>query len=57
MADLGPLRAALQEKVRFTPFEDALAATLDWYAARPLHEIDAALASHGIHQKHGLSWA
>lgn len=57
VADLGPLRAALKEKVRFTPFAEALAATLDWYAARPAREIDAALAAHGIHQKHGLSWA
>lgn len=56
VADLGPLRSALKEKVRFTVWEEALAATLDWYAARPAREIDAALASHGIHQKYGVAW-
>lgn len=56
VANLGPLRSVLKDKVSFTPWPEALATTLDWYAARPAREIDAALASHGIHQRYGVSW-
>jgi hypothetical protein len=56
VADTGPLRSVLGE-LEFTPWETALESTLRWYAARPAHEIDAALAYHGIHQRYGVSWS
>jgi nucleoside-diphosphate-sugar epimerase len=55
VADLSGLRA-LSVPLEVTPFDLALAQSLDWYAARPPHEMDAALAYHGIHQRYGVSW-
>lgn len=55
VADLTGLRSRSVD-LAFTPWSRALAKSLDWYAARPTHEIDAALAYHGIHQRHGVSW-
>lgn len=45
---LGPLS--------FTPWQQGLAEALKWYARCPAHEIDAALAFYGIHQKYDVSW-
>lgn len=57
VADTGPLRSVLGGRLEFTPWETALDASLRWYADRPPHEIDAALAYHGIHQRYGVSWS
>jgi UDP-glucose 4-epimerase len=45
VADVAPLRAAVGEP-RFAPWEESLAATLDWYARLDPREIDAAVAEH-----------
>ncbi|MET0342337.1 MAG: NAD-dependent epimerase/dehydratase family protein [Polyangiales bacterium] len=55
VADTGALEEALGE-LHFTDWETALAETLDWYAQRDPHEIDAALAYHGLAQPHGMAW-
>lgn len=55
VADLEQLQS-LSVDLTFTPWKRALAESLDWYAARPPHELDAALAHHGIHQRYGVSW-
>lgn len=54
-ADMAPLQQVLGP-ITFTPLEQALDETLRWYAELPDHAIDAALAFHGIHQPHGVSW-
>jgi UDP-glucose 4-epimerase len=55
VADLAPLESVLGN-VTTTPWEKGLVETLEWYASKPDHEIDAALAFYGIHQKYGASW-
>jgi hypothetical protein len=54
-ADIGALQE-LMGRITFTPLEQALEATLRWYAELDDHVIDAALAYHGIHQPYGVAW-
>ena len=54
-AATGPLQNLLGP-IAFTPVEQALEATLRWYAELDDHVIDAALAYHGIHQRYGVAW-
>lgn len=55
VADLVSLRNVIGEP-SFTSLEQGLELSLRWYAERPGHEIDAALAFYGIHQKYPVSW-
>jgi len=55
-ASIGPLQDLLGP-IAFTPLEQALEATLRWYADLDDHAIDAALAYHGIHQPYGVAWS
>ncbi|WP_028310064.1 NAD-dependent epimerase/dehydratase family protein [Derxia gummosa] len=56
VANLDPLRRLLGDDLRFTPWPKALATSLDWYARRPAHEIDAALTFWGMAQPYGMAW-
>ncbi|MET0387697.1 MAG: NAD-dependent epimerase/dehydratase family protein [Polyangiales bacterium] len=55
VADTRALRHALGE-LTFTPWQTALAETLDWYAKLDPHELDAALTYHGLAQPHDMAW-
>ncbi len=55
VADTEPLEKIIGS-LEFTDWETALAETLAWYARLDAHEIDAALAFHGLAQPFDGSW-
>lgn len=55
VADTRALEDVLGE-LTFTPWNVALAETLDWYAKLDAHELDAALTFHGLSQPYDMAW-